>query len=107
MKNSKEKRMKKMYIAISIVVLFFNCTLTEPSTILIKNETEYTLSITCNKSYRNTIEIKKGKGEAIFLTPGKLRLTVFIKELGYRKDYILSLAYQEKKKIIISNHLIN
>lgn len=85
-----------------LILIIFGCTLTEPSSLIIKNESEYTIEVSLSNGNRKEITIQKNKGEIVLMNPGDVEIKVKIEEIKYKKEYSLNLGYLEKKKFVFS-----
>ncbi len=91
-------------ILIILIILFFNCTLTEPCTLIIENESDYTITVSVSNGDKSEIILNKGKGDFVLVSPGQIELTVNIESIKFIKKYTITMNYQEKKKFIFDIH---
>jgi hypothetical protein len=74
------------------------CSFFEPSVLIIENDSEYTIDISENNKRIKNLSLEKDDGDFVMAAPGDLDITVSIDELKFRKEYRITLGYQEKKK---------
>lgn len=93
-------KLKGIISFISFVLLTLNCTLIEPTCLIIQNNSDYSIEISLNKGNKKELIIEDGKGDFVLVYPGLLDLDIRIKEIGFNKIYQIDIGYIEKKKFI-------
>lgn len=83
-----------------LLILFFNCTLTEPCSLIIENESQYTINALISSSDKKEISLDKNKGDSILVLPGKIEIEVYIESIKFKKKYSIKVDYLEKKKFV-------
>ena len=94
----------KKCILLFLVILLFNCSLTEPCTLIIENKSDYEIDISVDDGNKSNITLKKNKGEYILVSPGEVKIKVNIKSINFSKDYLININYLEKKKFIFNTN---
>ena len=85
-------------ILVVLIIILFNCSLTEPCTLIIENESDYTIDILISNGKKSKITLKKNKGDYVLVSPGQIKIKVNIESIKYSKEYSIKINYLEKKK---------
>lgn len=72
----------------------------QPSYLLIKNESDYKIKVTCNKAEEKRLILEKKKRGYFLIYPDNINLIIYIYELDIIKKYKINIVYQEKKEFI-------
>jgi hypothetical protein len=88
----------KIVIIMLISLSLTGCSFFEPSSLIIKNASNYQIDISTNIGSIKELSLEKGKGEFIMSPPGNLKLSISINEINFEKTYEVKLEYLEKKK---------
>jgi len=92
--------MEKFLILFFILTL--SCSLTEPCSLVIKNNSQYEINVILTNSSTEEVNIAENKGEIVYTAPGEVKINVFIEELKYQKKYTMQISAFEKKKFEFS-----
>ncbi|OHD06428.1 MAG: hypothetical protein A2086_13390 [Spirochaetes bacterium GWD1_27_9] len=100
----KEFFIKNHIVILLSVILFltFSCSFAEPSTLIIENNSKYTIKVNSNKGNKNEMTIKKTGVDFILTYPDDIKLDISIEETGFNKEYDLKINYMEKKKFVFN-----
>ena len=93
--------MCKIILLIFIIILF-NCSLSEPCTLIIENKSNYTIDILIDDGTESKITLNKNKGDYVLVSPGQIKIRVKIDSIKYSKEYSIQINYLEKKKFIFN-----
>ena len=89
-----------LFNVIVILLVFNGCSFLEPSVIIVKNESDHPITIKSEEGHIKESVLEKNKGDFFMVSPGNIKLSISIDEIRYKKEYDLTVAYMEKKKII-------
>ncbi len=90
--------MKKFFLA--LIVFALSCNFLQPSYLLIKNESDYRIKVTCNKAENKNLILEKNKRDYFLIYPDNIDLIIYIYELDMVKNYRINMNYQEKKEFL-------
>lgn len=90
------------FILLFFIFFLFNCSLSEPCTLIIENKSDYTIDILISNGNKSKITLNKNKGDFILVSPGQIDLKVIIESMKYSKKYSIKINYLEKKKFIFN-----
>ncbi len=89
-------------IYLILLIILFNCSLTEPSTLIIENSSQYTINLSISSGDKKKITLSKNKGENVLVLPGEIKIEVNIESIKFNKEYSIKVDYLEKKKFIFN-----
>ncbi len=91
--------MKLKFAIIIYIILIFSCSIIEPSKLLVKNESDYTIIVNVSESNKKNVKIQKNNGCVFYVNPGDIKVSIEIEEFCYKKEYNLSICYLENKQL--------
>jgi hypothetical protein len=86
------------FILLILCASLYSCSLIEPSTLVIQNNSAYSIKIKSEKGNIKEFDLNKGKGDFILLEPGDVKFKIMIDSIGFEKEYCLNLKYLEKRQ---------
>lgn len=87
------------YLIFILIIFILSCNLFEPSYLLIKNSSNYKISVNCINSDKNKIDIEKEKSNYLLVYPGEQTIKVYVHTIQVKREYKLYFAYHEKKEL--------
>jgi len=94
--------MKKIFALIISAFFVTGCTLFEPSTLIIKNNSAFTICVNLESGINNKLKLDKKDGGFVLVIPGDTKIQIVIDEIGFSRYYAVNLAYNEKKEFIFN-----
>jgi len=85
-------------LALLSLTLALSCSLSEPSSLEIINDSEFRIKVYIEKSNLDEFVLDKGKGSIVYVAPGEINIEIRIDEMNLSWNYSLNIGYLEKKK---------
>ncbi len=78
-----------------VLLLLSSCTLFSPSTLIVRNDSDYDIEVKYSRGLKSESFIENGKGDYTEVYPGDMSVIVEIKEIGFSRREKLSVKSME------------
>lgn len=91
----KKKVINSVVLSCLIVVVLTQCSLSFPSRLLIKNNSEYTINVYFERGLKEKLVIEKNKNDFSLVNPGQCKMLITAEQINFSKEYQADIQYQE------------